>query len=1495
MATHQTPNPYAAAAAPKPRPRRRRALRAVLWTLAALLALVIAVLAAAWWWSGTGNSLATALTQAARYLPAGQSLETRDVSGSVRAGGQIGWLRWSSPTLTVEVQDARIGWSLPPLLHRELTLGEVHAARVIATPHPAAEPGPDQPIQPLEQLVLPLRIDIPLRVDEITWAGPSPVTVRNVAGRYRFDGEQHSATLDNLELAQGRYSASATLQALAPMALELTADGVVRTPAPGGGADLEATARAEVRGNLATAAARLDLTGRLQAVAVEGVAAPRSAASAASAASVPSTAASAAASAPPSAPARSAAARRTAPRASAAAPGAAPADAKPMQAQVQARIAPWAPQPLLQARADVQGLDVSALWPQAPATRLSGRIEASPAPVTAVAQQQQQQPATPPAAPASAPAAGTSAPAQPATGWALSAQLENALPGPWDQRRLPVESVDARADFDGARWTVPAATVRVGGGTLELEGAFTPATQALEGDLELRNVRPDAVLSTLDAAPLSGRARARSDGAARAPAGNAATDAANAAGPDAAPAPAPLVRFSADIRSTGSTAARGARPRARAAQAAGAPLRIDRLATEGTWQGSLITLAQLQLDALQVQASARQLRIDTAAQSAQGQFQATLPGATAQVDGRIAPRAGTGTLDVRVADAQRMQQWIESLPGLRTALGGAALQGEARLDARWNGGWQSLLGQLQTAGLIAKPQGAPATAAGPFELQARLAAPRWEVALPPRPGTGAGPSTVRLTAVRAEVAGSVPRATLSLDGEARMDERRLDLRLRGSGGAAGAGQWRAQIDELRAQARDGQRPGPWTVQFAQPLTITARTAPTLLVETSAGQARISAPAPGEATLRWEPARFARTEAGAVQLRTRGQLQGLPMAWARALAEGSDALDRLGLQGDLVFDGDWDVDAGDTLRASASVRRTSGDLRLLAGSAPATTVVRSSGPSAGTGTGTDMGMGRATAAKADATETPQGPGIAAGVRTAELRLQAEGDTVRARLQWDSERAGQVQAEVSMRLARVDGGWQLPADAPLAGTARARLPNIGVWSTLAPPGWRVQGTLDADVTLAGTRAAPSWSGTLAADQLAVRSLLDGVDLQNGRLRATLRGDRIDITEFRVSGGQGSSARIAGFSGNRTSAPKDGGTLSGTGSLSWAGMGQEAASGGSGITMDFTAQARALQVLVRADRQVSVSGDVRAQLRQGQLSLRGKLTADRATIILAEAGAPSLGSDVVVRSAATDRAKAEAAQREGAKAGRVEAARPPDIAITFNLGDDFALQGHGVTTRLSGELDIRGPAVAGGPPRITGEVRTVEGRYRAWGQALNIETGLARFNGPYDNPALDVLAIRPNISVRAGVQVTGTAKAPRVALYSDPDLPDAEKLSWVVLGRSTAAGGAEAALLQQAALALLGGGGNNSAGNFANRLGLDEIGFRGANSGASGEDASGAALTFGKRLSKDLYVTYERSLSGALGTLYIFYDLTQRLTLRGQTGAQSAVDLIYTLRYD
>ena len=144
---------------------------------------------------------------------------------------------------------------------------------------------------------------------------------------------------------------------------------------------------------------------------------------------------------------------------------------------------------------------------------------------------------------------------------------------------------------------------------------------------------------------------------------------------------------------------------------------------------------------------------------------------------------------------------------------------------------------------------------------------------------------------------------------------------------------------------------------------------------------------------------------------------------------------------------------------------------------------------------------------------------------------------------------------------------------------------------------------------------------------------------------------------------------------------------------------------------------------------------------------------------------------------------------------------------------------------------------------------------------------------------------------MQVLGSAMAPRVSLYSDPDLPDAEKLSWVVMGRDPAQGGASSAVLQQAALALLAGG-NSGSGKIASNLGLDEVGFKGP---TEGTDASGAALTMGKRISEKLYVTYEQSLSGAMGTIYIFYDLARNLTVRGQTGMTSAVDLIYTIKKD
>lgn len=1402
------PNPFAAAASSASTTQRhpRRAWRLAGGLLASLVALALVAVAALWWWLGSPQSLAMALAQTAARLPAGQQLESREVSGTLRSGGHIGWLRWRSPTLTVEAHDIRIGWSLAPLLQRNLQLGEVQVARVDVIPTPL--PDAPAPPTPLEQLVLPVRVDIPFQIGLLHWHGAPAVQAQALAGRYRYDRTQHQLEISGVDLAQGHYRVQATLQARAPMQLEATIDGKVLTTPPGSTQPLALSAHATLQGTLAGAAAQLQLAAQLR-------------------------------------------------------PGndTQPPTANAMQAEVTADIAPWAPQPLRQAQATLHAVNLAALWPQAPTTALQGTVQAGPHP----------------------------------EGWSITAQLQNLAHGPWDQQKLPLSALDASALYDGTRWSVPDARLQVGPGRISLQGHYGVAATTIEGSAQVQGLSPAAVHSRLDASPLAGRVRARTEG--------------------------DTVHFSLDLQAAARAAAKPPSP---TASAASPPirLRLQSARASGTWRQGLLSLQTVDLQALQARLQGQSIAITLgAAPSVRGKLSLTLPGATASASGELGPDAGAGQVQLVLEQAERSQAWLLALPGLSQALGGRKLQGQARLDARWQGGWNALRHPWQAA-----TGKAPATPApkGDFRLDAMLATPRLDITLPP-PVQSAVPTRVQVRNLKARLEGSLAQATLALDGQAQMDGIRADLGTRLSGGLGNrptaTTPWRAEVSALRLQVQAPERPGPWVLQLHQPLALTLRQPPAAApgaarntLQAAEGEATVSGPLPGHVALRWQPTQLGTSASGTLQLQTRGTLAQLPLAWADALAAQGQTLADLGLGGNLMLQGQWDVQLGDTLRASARLQRSSGDLRVSTGDSSNGSATATATPAATQRSGPD-------GAPAPTLLVAQGPGTWAGVRQASVQLDVEGDDIRARVDWDSERAGTLQADARTTLSHAPAtvaapaaaasaasastasstpspavkpapsGWHWPANAPVAARVQARLPDLGVWSALAPPGWRVQGTLNADATLSGTRSQPQWHGTLGADQLAVRSLADGVDLQDGRLRGVLRGNRLDITEFTLNGGSGSSARIAGYSGNRTPAPRDGGRLQGTGSITWVPPAADAPAS-AGIGMQFTAEARALQVQVRADRQASVSGTLRGSLAEGLFTLRGQLTVDRATLLLPDETAPRLGSDVVVRSAARDAAAQANAQAAARSATRAQTARPPDIAVTVDLGTDFALQDQGITTRLEGVLDIRSAASPTAPPRVVGEIRTVQGRYRAWGQMLDIESGLIRFNGIYNNPSLDILALRPHISVRAGVQVQGTALAPRVRLYSEPDLPDAEKLAWVVLGRSAATGGAEAAVLQQAALALLGGKGNSASTQIASRLGLDEIGFKGP---GTGDDATGAALTLGKRLSKDLYVTYERSLSGTLGTLYIFYDLSRHLTLRGQTGSTSAVDLIHTLRYD
>lgn len=1269
-----------------------------------LLALVAALAGGLWLWLGSGTSLATVLDRVAPYLPAGHSLQARDVSGSVRQGGHIGSLHYQSPDITIDAQDIAVEWQIQHLLQRKLNLSQLRVAQLRITQAPSTSPS-----KPLTEVVLPLQLDVVFAVNDLQWTGPPALLASNLAGRYRYDGSQHQLKLDSLHIASGQYSGQAQLQAHSPMALDAKVEGQVETSIPGSKTPLHIAASASAQGPLAGQDAQLEVRAQLT---------PDKAAQ------------------------------------------------QPLQATVTAQVRPWAEQPLHQAEAKFQDLNLAALWPDAPQTRLSGTAQVMPD------------------------ASGTPTGSR----WNASAAVDNRLSGPWDKNRIPVDSARAQLQFQQGAWVVQSLTAQLGQGSLHLQGHLQnhldgTASNDWTAQAELQRINPSAIYTQLDPAPLNGQLSAQSRSA--------------------------TISFTAAVQPAGAAPARSALN----------GLRIQQARAVGRWaQGTLsLSTLQLQTDDAQLQG---QLDVALASRATKGQLQLRLPGAKADLQGNISAQQGAGDVSLHVTDALSTTRWLARLPGLATRLQNLAIKGQADLSGHWTGGWANPTGSTQKSGVNG------------LGLQAQLSVPTLEL----RPASG---EPIVLRNGKLDLSGRLHAMDLQLQAELTTGTQQLKLDSRASADLSASSQWQARIASLVLQLQDSTRPGPWRLQLDQPLALKlTRSAGTTALDAAAGTASLTGPAPGSARISWQPVAWAQ-DGVHTRLRTQGTVQGITMGWLETLAASSGQLAQLGLKGDLVLDGDWDIQAAQTLQISANLSRRSGDILLQ--------------------TGDDTSPARAGTASTAST-------ISAGIRTASVGLRSNGNQMRASLRWDSERAGQIEANLGTQINNSDSGWTWPADAPLSGSVRAELPRVGIWSVLAPPGWRMRGTLAANASLSGTRQAPQWTGTLQADDLALRSVVEGIELRDGRFRATLEGQRLNINEF--------SLRGAPTGGTGAPATNDGGTLTATGFARWSSVAPV------GIQLDLQAQAQALRVSARADRRLSVSGKLQAHLEQGKLSLQGAVKADQALFILPDETAPSLGGDVVVRTRSTGATATTAATPTASK-------NTPDITLDLDLGNDFRLVGRGLDTRLTGQLKLRaGPTLAG--PRVTGELRTVRGSYRAYSQNLDIEEGILRFNGPYDNPSLDVLAIRPNLSVRVGVQITGTALAPRVRLYSDSDLSDAEKLAWLVLGRSAANGGAEAAVLQQAALALLGGNGKGISGGLASALGLDELSFSGSGTKTDGTTTA-AAVTFGKRLSRDFYVAYEHSLAGTLGTLYIFYDLSKRFTLRGQTGEQSAIDLIFTLTYD
>jgi translocation and assembly module TamB len=368
---------------------------------------------------------------------------------------------------------------------------------------------------------------------------------------------------------------------------------------------------------------------------------------------------------------------------------------------------------------------------------------------------------------------------------------------------------------------------------------------------------------------------------------------------------------------------------------------------------------------------------------------------------------------------------------------------------------------------------------------------------------------------------------------------------------------------------------------------------------------------------------------------------------------------------------------------------------------------------------------------------------------------------------------------------------------------------------------------------------------------------VYLEDGRLRATLQGDSVRIDELSLRGGDGK--------------------LDASGVLPLLASRKEA-------KLDWKAQK--LRVLGRPDMRLVVSGGGSVALEDKRLALQGSLRVDEGLFERGLAGLPKLSGDIVIVGAAPEAQPARRAQI------------PADIDLLVDLGDRFQVREAGFDGRLKGEVHVSG--VAGGELRAFGRIEAAGATYLAYGQKLVVDPGVVIFNGPLGNPGLQITAWRRNQAVEAGVRITGNLQQPRVELVSEPPAPEGTALSWLVLGRAPSdAGGADLAVLQTAATALLGRG--NSVPittRIAQAFGLDELSLRNSSvgSGTGTTDASSRVVALGKRLSNRIYLTYEQGIGTVVQNLVkIDFSLTQRISLRAQTGTTSGLGAFYRYSWD
>ncbi|MCK5865375.1 MAG: translocation/assembly module TamB, partial [Marinobacter adhaerens] len=226
-----------------------------------------------------------------------------------------------------------------------------------------------------------------------------------------------------------------------------------------------------------------------------------------------------------------------------------------------------------------------------------------------------------------------------------------------------------------------------------------------------------------------------------------------------------------------------------------------------------------------------------------------------------------------------------------------------------------------------------------------------------------------------------------------------------------------------------------------------------------------------------------------------------------------------------------------------------------------------------------------------------------------------------------------------------------------------------------------------------------------------------------------------------------------------------------------------------------------------------------------------------------------------------------------------RSLNMDVTVVVGEDqVTFAAFGVTGDLEGSLRI------GNDMDTRGTLQLVNGQYEAYGQELKLRRARLLFVGNLTQPYLDIEAVRTVDTVVAGIRLTGPVQSPQTEVFSNPDMPQTEALSYVILGRAPQSRGDEGQM-SRAALSL----GLTQANKVTGQIG-EEFGIRQLTLEAEGSGDQTSVVASGY-LTDELSVRYGVGIFEPITTVALRYDLGRYFYLEAASGLAASLDIFYT----